>query len=495
VSKAITTAKLRKAVYEASKAAFSQVLKAHSKEKFYVFGLMTNDAAQYLYPLSNTEQALKRTLKTYHTEGYRDTTEDDLRWSFGDWAYSKEGEEHFESLNEQLALSTQFDDWDDDEIEEQVAKLMKAVVAGLADLEQEGFFGEGTDRLDVAVMIVGDIDQGLVREWIEKLNPPEVAKRFDKPSEITGRFQEIGPRQVSEGRAVSVSARGDLLVSGGDYHVFAWQIPGLGQVMAQRVGKYFKAYWGVHTIAVSPDGSELAIGWKSQFNDDGGIERWSIARKKKLNSPPVLQGGIWTLDYAPNSNVLASGGADGVIRLWELSTCELISELKAAREYLEAVRFSPDACCLAAVAREHAGRLTIWDPKTGKRLREIACSGIGLAFTPDGKQVAVACGRDKPERSEVPFWDVKTGKLVRTLKIGAPAEAIAFSSDGRKLAVCSALPGRAEVWDLDSEQCVGRLDPGYTSLDDLAFIKQDSAVALVGWASERRLPLLVWELD
>lgn len=46
MGKAITTAKLRKAVYEASKQAFSQVRNAHRKEKFYVFGLMTNDAAQ-----------------------------------------------------------------------------------------------------------------------------------------------------------------------------------------------------------------------------------------------------------------------------------------------------------------------------------------------------------------------------------------------------------------------------------------------------------------
>lgn len=494
MGKAITNGKLRKAVYEASKKAFDQARKAHPKEKFYVFGLMTNDAAQYLYPLSNTEQALKKTLKKYHSEGYGDQAEDDLRWSFGDWAYAKEGEEHFETLNEQLAEATQFDDWDDDKIEKRVAKLMEAVVAGLADLEKEGFFGEGVNRLDVAVMVVGDIDQGLVREWVQKLNPPEVAKLFDEPAETTGRFKEIGPRKVSEGKAVTISARGDLLVTGGDYHVFAWQVPSFNEVMSQRVGKYQKAYWGLHTVALSPDGSELAIGWKSLFNDDGGIERWSIARRKKLDNPPVLKGGICALDYAPNALVLASGGQDGVIRLWDLRTCQSIREIKTGTKYVEAVRYSPDGTCLASVARG-SQELTLWDPSSGKQIHRLKCGGIGVAFTPDGKQVAVACGRDKPERSEIPFWDVQTGKLARTLKIGLPVEAVAISSDGRKLAVCSALPGRAEVWDLKSERCVGRLDPGYISLDDLVFVKQDSAVALVGWASERRLPLLLWELD
>lgn len=495
MASAITKAKLRKAVYEAAKQAFSAVRKSHPKEKFYVFGLMTNDAAQYLFPLSNTEQALKRTLKKYHSEGYRDQKDEDLRWSFGDWAYAKEGEEHFEALNEQLAEATQFDDWDEDKIEKQVAKLMEAVVAGLADLDQEGFFGEGADRLDVAVMIVGDIDQGLVREWIQKLNPPAVASLFEEKSTNTGKFQEVGSRKVSEGNALSVSANGDLLVSGGDFHVFAWDVAGFKERMAKRVGKYLKAYWGLHTVALSPDGSELAIGWKSLFNEDGGIERWSIARQKKLDCPPVLQGGISALDYAPDGKAIASGGQDGIIRLWDLATCQSICEMKAVREYLNAVRYSPDGACLAAVAREYTGRLTVWNPATGKRLHELPCSGIGLAFSPDSKLLAVACGRDKPARAEVPLWDPIKGKLVRTIKIGFPAEAVAFSSDGRKLAVCSALPGRAEVWDLKTEKCVGKLDPNYTSLDDLAFIDNDRAVALVGWANERRLPLLVWELD
>lgn len=339
MSKSITSAKLRKAVYEASKQAFAQVRQAHPKEKFYVFGLMTNDAAQYLYPLSNTEQALKRTLKKYHSDGYRDQTEDDLRWSFGDWAYSKEGEEHFEALNEQLSLATQFDDWDDEKIDKQVARLLNAVVAGLADLENEGFFGEGVARLDVAVMVVGDIDQGLVREWCQKLNPPEVAALLDPPSETTGSFKEIGPRKVSGGRALSVSKKGDLLVSGGDYQVFAWQLPSLENVLAQRVGKYQRAHWGISTVTMSRDGSELAIGWKSNFNEDCGIERWSIARKKKLDCPPILQGGIWGLDYSPCGKVLASGGADGMIRIWDLATCQSIREMQAAKEYVEAVRY------------------------------------------------------------------------------------------------------------------------------------------------------------
>ena len=75
-----------------------------------------------------------------------------LRWSFDDWACAKEGEEHFETLNEQQAEATKFDDWDDDTVENQVAKLMNAVVAGLVDLEREGFFRNGIGMSVVAAI-------------------------------------------------------------------------------------------------------------------------------------------------------------------------------------------------------------------------------------------------------------------------------------------------------------------------------------------------------
>lgn len=486
------SAKLRKAVYLAAKRAFTEVRAKHPKETFYVFGLMTNDAAQYLFPLSNTEQTLKKTVKKYRDEGYKEQNTDTLRWSFGDWTYAKDGEEYFEEVNDLLSEATQFDDWDDDKIEKQVGKLMKSVVAGLADLEKEGFFGKRADRLDVAVMIVGDLDQGQVREWIQQLNPPAVASRFAEQARETGKFEEIGPRKVSEGKRVA--ATGDVVITGGDSQIFAWKYPGFKQLLAKRVGKYQKAYWGIHTLALSRDGRELAIGWKSLFNADGGMERWSIARPQVLPSPPVLQGGVWALDYSPDSRVLAGGGEDGLIRLWDLANCQLIRELRGCKNYLECLRYSPDGQRLASVAREQKS-LRIWDPATGKNLHTLACSGIALAFTPDGKQVAVARGRDKPISTEAPFWDVKTGKLVRSLRVSFPVETLAFSSDGRFLAVASALPGLVEVWDLASEKCVQKLNPNYSSISSLAFLPGNRQIALVGRAGEKRLPLLVWELE
>lgn len=486
------SAKLRKAVYQAAKQAFTAVRTKHSKESFYVFGLMTNTSAEYLYPVSNTEQALQRTVKKYRAEGAKDENAGTLRWSFGDWSYTEEGEEFFEEVNEWLSEATQFEDLDEDQVEKQVAKLMKSVVAGLSDLDREGFFGKGDERPKVAVMIVGDLDQGQAREWIQQLNPPAVASQFAEETQPTGKFVEIGPRKVSEGVVVGVSQTGGVIVSGGDNQIFAWRLSGLKALFDKRVGR--KPLWGIRTLALARDGRELAIGWKSLYNDDGGVERWSIDRPKTLPSPPVLKGGVWTLDYSPDGRMLASGGEDGIIRLWDLSTCKSIREMRGAKEDLEQVSFSADGQRLASIAREKKS-LRIWDPSAGKNLHTLPCSGFAFAFTPDGKQAAVACEREPKSAAEIPFWDVKTGKLVRRLKVGFEIRSLAFSSDGKWLAVGGSLPGIVELWDLKSEKCVQQLNPNYSSINDLAFLPGNRQVAVVGWANEKRLPLLVWELE
>ena len=78
-----------------------------------------------------------------------------------------------------------------------------------------------------------------------------------------------------------------------------------------------------------------------------------------------------------------------------------------------------------------------------------------LAFSPDGKLLAAGSYK------EVRIWDVTTGALTRSLTGHADmAHALAFSKDGKRLAVAGGMPtgvGEVKIWDTDKWEVIASL--------------------------------------
>ena len=107
---------------------------------------------------------------------------------------------------------------------------------------------------------------------------------------------------------------------------------------------------------------------------------------------------------------------------------------------------SPDGELLAV--RIAYDRIDLREIKTGRLVRQIAeqWNDVGPVFSPDGKHIVT--GR---EAGEISFWEVGTGKLVRTLTMPAQEHprSLAFSPDGKFLAV-GASDHALHLWDLTS---------------------------------------------
>ncbi|HYV38579.1 MAG TPA: PQQ-binding-like beta-propeller repeat protein [Gemmataceae bacterium] len=112
-----------------------------------------------------------------------------------------------------------------------------------------------------------------------------------------------------------------------------------------------------------------------------------------------------------------------------------------------AVAFSPDGKILAASC---SGKIIFWDSASGKRIRHLPIGSAGyltrhcLDFSPDGKLLAVAhrdIGVAGPPRDQytgqVTYWDVATGKHVRSFKMPTKfsPDSPRFSPDGKSLAI------------------------------------------------------------
>ncbi len=108
--------------------------------------------------------------------------------------------------------------------------------------------------------------------------------------------------------------------------------------------------------------------------------------------------------------------------------------------------FSPDGKLLVGACGKNL--VPVWDVQTGNllyRLYETPLQIVTCSFSPDGK--IIACGGfDKT----ITLWDTASGRQVGVM-IGSesPVWELAFSPDGKMLASCS-ISNDVRLWDLDS---------------------------------------------
>jgi WD40 repeat protein len=147
----------------------------------------------------------------------------------------------------------------------------------------------------------------------------------------------------------------------------------------------------------------------------------------------------------------ADGGGDDEVFLWDTGTGTRVTALDISKRAFRVmgVAFSPDGGRLALACVPQAERvksqyhLLLFDAATGKRLWQAEHNGAWGApcFSPDGKHVLTCCV------SEISLWDSATGKVVRSLS--APADFYsdaAFSPNGKRI-VTAALNKTARIWD------------------------------------------------
>jgi WD40 repeat protein len=134
----------------------------------------------------------------------------------------------------------------------------------------------------------------------------------------------------------------------------------------------------------------------------------------------------------------------GTLYWWDTATGQLVRHVPHAhKSCIRGLALSPDGTQLATggVDGKKAGGGTVrwWDAKTSKHLRtlQVPFHVLSLAFSPDGKWLAVGSGNAGEVQKVVMLLDADTGKTLHTFTASTHQwiEQVAFSPDSRLLAV------------------------------------------------------------
>jgi WD40 repeat protein len=258
----------------------------------------------------------------------------------------------------------------------------------------------------------------------------------------------------------------------------------------------------VQAVAVSPDNrmvatsaevvasevprSELAetMLWDTTNGHLAGILRW--------HRKPVV-----ALAFSPDSQWLATGSQDHSISIWDVER-GLWDSVRCVHEHvlrghdapISAVSFAPNGELLASAGED--GTIRLWETTRWGQTRAIRTDRTGAgrsAFSPCGQYLASAWA----SRGPVLIWKTVTGEKHLELRLWSTEEtgdhAVAFSSDGKKLAVLG--HQQVRLWELSTCQVLASIDaPGS---ETLAITPRDNLIATAGLDPETGANVTLWD--
>ncbi len=136
--------------------------------------------------------------------------------------------------------------------------------------------------------------------------------------------------------------------------------------------------------------------------------------------------------YAPHGRLVATGGQERTIRLWDAATGRTVQILRGHTDDVTALAFSRDGRFLLSGSFDADETVRLWDVGRGRQVRVFRghIAGINdVAFAPDGRS-ALSASMDNTVR----IWDVATGRERYRLIAHVHALTAAYTPDGRRIA-------------------------------------------------------------
>jgi WD40 repeat protein/predicted Ser/Thr protein kinase len=307
--------------------------------------------------------------------------------------------------------------------------------------------------------------------FIDKLIAYKAADRPKNTQDILDHLAKLS-REFSHSKLPASSAQNITLIASKKL------IPSLVSTLITPQKKWLLASTVVLAIALGGYGV-----WKFSQASPKQIEIENISRIKTITGHSSF---INSLAFSPDNKTLVSGGADKLIKVWDLATGKVIRSLKGHAGFINFLTISPDGQLLVSASADKM--IKVWNLDTGKLIRTLK-GHVGfvnfLAISPDG-QILASASADKT----VKVWNLETGKEIRTLKGHSNSiNSIAISFDGKTLFSASA-DRTIKIWNVVNGKEIRTLK-GHSSFVNYVAISPDGKTLLSGSADQT---IKMWNL-
>lgn len=234
--------------------------------------------------------------------------------------------------------------------------------------------------------------------------------------------------------------------------------------------------------AISPDGQVVAVG-----GQDKKITLWNAQSKRQVGELVGHESRVYTIAFSSDGGTVFSGGNDGTVRAFDVRSKRQLWRFDFPGKRVYDVAASGDGKWVAAAG--DAKDIQLLEGETGHLVREwkghqdrIHC----LSFSPDGKTLASGS-----YDTTVRLWDLATGSPVATME-GHQKEVmgLAFSHNGRRVASGS-WDGTIRIWNAETHEVEKTIEVPDGRILVVEFSPDDTRLVSAGGEKNVR----IWDLE
>ena len=204
----------------------------------------------------------------------------------------------------------------------------------------------------------------------------------------------------------------------------------------------------IHTLRFSRSG-DLLLGGGGRGGESGLAVVWNVKTGERLFEVgrDKEYDVVLAADISPDQSLVAVGGPNRIVRVYDTSTGEPIYEIRKHTEWITALEFSPDGVLLASGDRNNG--LLVWEALNGREffdLRGHSKAITGVSWRADSNVLASAS-----LDGTVRLWEMTNGGQIKAINAhGGGVEGIHFALDGR--IATAGRDNRTRLWNANGDK-------------------------------------------